>query len=112
MMKTIKLIKITSIFIIFALICPLPARSDDQFLNKKILGKITMVAILSATAFVVKKLVNKDVRETTKIRKKLGIPDKVIEFQEGFDYWRMEWHGNYVYAFRNGVFAYKRGSTF
>ncbi len=112
MMKTIKLIKITAIFVIFVLICPLPARSDDQFLNKKMLGKITMVAVLSVTSFVVKKLVNRDIRETTKIHKKLGKPDKVIEFQEGFDYWRMEWHGDYVYAFRNGVFAYKRESTF
>jgi len=112
MMKTMKLIKITSIFIIFALICPLPARSNDQFLDTKMIGKITMVAILSINAFIVKKLVNKDIRVTTKIRKNLGIPDKVIEFQEGFDYWRMEWHGNYVYAFRNGVFACKRGSTF
>jgi hypothetical protein len=112
MMKTIKLMEITSIFIIFVLICPLSVRSDDQFLNKKMLGKITMTAILSVTALVVKKLVNKDIRETEKIHKKLGIPDKAIEFQEGFDYWRMEWHGNYVYAFRNGVFAYRKGSTF
>jgi hypothetical protein len=107
-----KLIKITSIFIILVLICPLSARSNDQFLDTKMIGKITMVAILSVTAFVVKILVNKDVKETTKIRKNLGIPDKIIEFQEGFDYWRMECYGNYVYAFRNGVFAYKRGSAF
>jgi len=107
MINITKLIKITSIFIILALIYPLPARSDDQFLYTKMLGKITMVAILSATAFIVKKLINRDVREMAKIHKNLGPPDKVIEFQEGFDYWRMEWHGNYVYAFRNGVLAYR-----
>jgi len=108
MTGTLKLVRITSIFIISLFIYPLPARSDDQLLNTKMVGKITMFAILSVTAFIVKKLVDKDVNDTVKIRKNLGTPDRAIDFREGFDQWRIEWHGNYVYAFRNGVFSYKR----
>ena len=108
MTGTIKVIKITSIFVIFALMYPLPARSETQFVNTKMLGKLTMVAILSATAFIVKKLADRDIKETARIRENLGSPDRVIEFQEGFDHWRIEWHANYIYAFRNGLFSYRR----
>ena len=74
-----------------------------EALSTKTLGKLTMIAILSATAFVVKILVNRDQNEVAELHKRLGRPDRSIEFQEGFDHWRMEWYGNCAYIFRNGV---------
>jgi hypothetical protein len=103
-----KVIKITSVFVIFALMCPLPAKPDTPFVNTKLLGKLTMVAILSVNAFIVKKLVDRDINKTISIHKNLGLPDRVVEYQEGFDHWRIEWYGDYIYTFRNGVFSYKR----
>jgi hypothetical protein len=105
MKNTKALIKITSAFIVVALIFTFSAQAD--VLNTKNVGKLTMVAILSVTAFFVKKLVDKDIKKTAKIRKELNTPDRYVEFHEGFDSWRVEWHGEYIYVFRNGVFSHK-----
>ena len=88
---------------IIVLVFPLSARAEDRFLRTKTLGKLTMIAILSAVAFVVKMLVDRDRKEVASLHERLGSPDKSIEFQEGFDRWRVEWYGNSVYIFRNGV---------
>ena len=77
--------------------------AEGRVLNTKTVGKLTMIAILSATAFVVRMLVNRDRNETARLREQLGTPDKSIEFQEGFDHWRVEWYGNRAYIFRNAV---------
>ncbi len=79
-----------------------------DFQYKKTLGKVTMVVILSATAFINKKLVDRDVHNTDIIRQNLSKPDKVMEFQEGFDKWLIEWHGDSIYVFKNGIFYYRR----
>ena len=98
-------IKIISIIVIITLIFPIHVRAD--VLNTKNVGKLTMVVIISVTAFLVKKLVNRDVNKTIKIREELGKPDRYIEFQEGFDSWRTEWYGDDVYVFRDGIFSHK-----
>jgi hypothetical protein len=95
--------KIISISIIIALVSPLSAEAEDRFLRTKTVGKLTMVAILSAVAFVVKMLVDKDRKEVANLHERLGLPDRSIEFQEGFDRWRVEWYGDRVYIFRNGI---------
>ncbi len=96
--------KIISISIIITLVFSLSASAEDRFLSTKTVGKLTMIAILSAAAFVVKILVNRDRSETAKLRERLGKPDRSMEFQEGFDHWRVEWYGDHAYIFRNGVF--------
>ncbi len=93
--------KIISIFIIIVLVFPMSA--EARFLNTKTAGKLTMTAILLATAYVVKMLVNRDKAETVRLHRRLGASDRSVEFQEGFDHWRVEWHGDKVYTFRNGV---------
>ena len=98
--------KILSIAIIIAFIYPLSAKANSP--NTKTLGKFTMVGILSITAFIVKKLVDRDIDKTAKVRQNLGTADKVMEFRDGFDQWCMEWHGNFVYTFKNGIFLRKQ----
>ena len=105
MKDTKVLIKITSAFIVNALIFPFFAQAD--VLNTKNVGKLTMVVVLSVTAFFVKKLVDRDINKTVMIRKELNTPDRYVEFREGFDSWRVEWHGENIYVFRNGVFSHK-----
>lgn len=95
--------KIISISIILAMVFPLSAGAETPFLDTKMMGKLAMIAVLSVTAIVVKMLVDKDQEEAVRLHKRLGPPDRSIEFQEGFDHWRIEWYGSRVYTFRNGV---------
>ncbi|MGB9598161.1 MAG: hypothetical protein ACPL7B_17875 [Candidatus Poribacteria bacterium] len=98
--------KVIAIFIVIAFLYPSSIYADFQ--HKKTLGKFAMVVILSLSAFINKKLVDKDVRKTARIRQELATPDKAMEFQDGFDKWRIEWYGNTIYVFKNGIFYYKR----
>ena len=95
--------KIISTIIIIAFIFPLSAGAGDKLLTTKTAGKLTMVAILLAAALVVRILVNKDKKEVAHLHERLGAPDRSMEFQEGFDQWRLEWYGDQVYTLRNGV---------
>lgn len=96
-MKTISI----SLAIIF--VFSLSAGAANGFFSAKTIGKLSMAAILSVTAFVIKILVNKDRNEANKLHQRLGEPDRSAEFQEGFHRWRMEWYGDSVYVFRDGV---------
>jgi hypothetical protein len=100
-MKTATFLKLTSVFMIAVVAFPLSA--GDHLLGTKTTGKLAMIAILSVTAFVIKMLIDRDRKELAGLREKLGPPDRAIEFQEGFDHWRVEWYGGNVYVFRNGV---------
>ena len=91
--------KIIAVSLIIVLVFSLSAEA----LSTKTMGKLTMIAILSATAFVIKTLVNRDQNEVAELYKRLGKPDRSTEFQEGFNHWRIEWYGDCVYIFRNGV---------
>ncbi len=94
-MKTISI----SLIIIFAF----SLSAEGRMLDTKTVGKLTMIAVLSATAYVVRMLINRDQDKTARLREQLGSPDKSIEFQEGFDHLRVEWYGGRAYIFRNGV---------
>jgi hypothetical protein len=85
--------KIISMFVIICLVFPLSAGAESRFLGTK----------TSAIAFVVKMLVDRDREEVARLHERLGLPDRSVEFQEGFDHWRVEWYGSHVYIFRNGV---------
>ena len=100
--------KILTTLIIIAFIYPLSAKANSP--NTKTLGKFAMVGILSITAFMVKKLVDRDNDKTAKVRQNLGTADKVMEFRDGFDQWHTEWHGDFVYTFKNGIFLRKEKS--
>ena len=102
------LLKITSISIIIAMLFPLSVGASSPFLDTKMVGKLTMIAVLSVTAFLVKALVQRDKKEAVELHEKLGMPDRSMEFREGFDHWRMEWYGDRVYIFRNGVLHKRR----
>ncbi len=91
--------KTISASIIILILFSLPAMALDT----KTLGKLTMVGVLSVAAFVVKMLNDNDHKAVARLHKTLGQPDKIIEYQKGFDHWRLEWYGDKIYFFRNGV---------
>lgn len=103
LMKTETFLRITSVLVIITIAFPLSAGARDRLLGTKTTGKLAMIAILSVAAFVIKMLADRDRKELARLREELGPPDRAIEFQEGFDHWRVEWYGDNVYVFRNGV---------
>lgn len=62
-----------------------------------------MIAILSGVAILTRYLVKRDTRASEKLRAKLGDPDRAIEFERGFDQWRVQWHEERQYLFRNNL---------
>ena len=48
--------------------------------------------------------VDRDEQTVETIHAKLGKPARVVEYERGFDIWRIEWYGNQKYIFRNHVF--------
>ena len=72
-------------------------------LNTKTQGKISLVILLTGMAVLTKILANRDKEEVKRLHSALGQPDKIIEFQRGFDRWQIERYGEKTYLFRNGV---------
>ena len=62
-----------------------------------------MVAILSGIAILTRYLVKRDIHASEKLRAKLGAPDLTIKFERGFDGWRVQWHRDQHYLFRNNI---------
>jgi len=93
------ILKSFSIILIAFLLPILPARSDSS----KNIGKLAMITILSATAVVVKMMVSKDQKATDNLHRRYGKPDKVIQFESGFDVWQIEIYGDKTFVFRNGI---------
>ena len=50
-----------------------------------------------------KYLVGRNQQAVESLRAQLGPPERVIEFERGFDRWRIEWYGNRRYVFRNNL---------
>ncbi len=66
-------------------------------------GKLVLVAILAGAGILTRYLVKRDIRTVEELHAKLGEPDHVVEFEEGFDRWRVERYGDKLYFFRNNV---------
>ena len=77
--------------------------STAHSISVKTGGKLALVAILSGIALITKHLVERDQHTVETLHAKLGEPNRVAEFEHGFDRWRIEWYGNGRYIFRNNV---------
>jgi len=96
--------KILCILLAVSLLLAPLARAQCKFLDTKTRGKLSLVVLLTGIAIVTDLLVNFDRKNVDKLHAKLGQPDKTLEFQKGFDRFRIEWYGEKKYLFRNGVF--------
>jgi hypothetical protein len=77
--------------------------STAKGISVKTQGKLVLVAILSGVAVLTKYFVGRDQRTVEMLHAKRGDPDRVIEFERGFDRWWIEWYGDRKYVFRNDV---------
>ena len=78
--------------------------STAHSISIKTRGKLTLAAILSGIAILTKYLADRDKQTVEELHAKLGKPDRVVEYERGFDFMRIECYGNQKYIFRNQVF--------
>ena len=77
--------------------------STARSITVKTQGKLVLVAVLGGVAILTKYLVGRDRAAVESLHAKIGPPERVTEFERGFDQWRIEWYGNQRYVFRNNV---------
>ena len=74
---------------------------DAEAISKKLRGKIALGVILSGVAYTTHALIKRDGQVAEKLRHHLGVPERVVEFERGFDFWRIEHYADRHYIFRN-----------
>ena len=75
-----------------------------ESISVKLRGKMALGGILSGLAYVTYTLVKRDKRASEKLELHLGPPNRVIQFERGFDRWRINYYGEKCYLFRNNLF--------
>ena len=98
--------KIYAFVLIVCLICGLTPSAES--VSVKLRGKIALGGILSGLAYVTYTLVTRDKRAAEKLQLHLGPPDRVIQFERGFDRWRINDYGEQCYLFRNNRLVGKK----
>ena len=100
-----------SIFLLVIwLVCGLTPAAEG--ISRKLRGKIVLGVILSGVAYTTHALIKHDRQATEKLRHRLGLPERVVHFERGFDLWRIEYYGEQHYIFRNSRLLTKRTSLF
>ncbi len=91
-----------------------PAESLSAGLNiglqatPKFKGKLVLVGILSGLAYLTHSFVERDKRAVETLQHQLGPPERVIQFERGFDRGRVHCYGEQGYLFRNNRFIQKQ----
>ena len=93
---------ISTFALLLCLLCGLTPPAES--ISVKLKGKIVLGGILSGLAVVTSALVTHDKRTAAKRQPHLGPPDRVIQFEHGFDRWRINAYGEQCYLFRNNRF--------
>ena len=91
--------KICAFVLIVCLIWGLTPIAES--ISVKLRGKVALGGILSGLAYVTYALVTRDRRAAERLKVHLGPPDRVIQFERGFDRWRVNYYGEQCYLFRN-----------
>ena len=91
--------KICAAALILCLICGWTPTAES--LSVKLRGKIALAGILSGLAYATHVLVKRDRRATEKLEFRLGPPDRIVQFERGFDAWRINYYRGQCYLFRN-----------
>lgn len=98
--------KICAAALVVCLICGWTPTAES--ISVKLRGKIALAGILSGLAYATHVLVKRDRRATEKLEFRLGPPDQVIQFERGFDLWRINYYREQHYLFRNNRFIEKK----
>ena len=73
-------------------------------ISVKLRGKIALAGILSGLAYATHTLIKRDRRAVEKLRLHLGPPERVVQFERGFDLWRIDYYREQCYLFRDNRF--------
>ena len=90
---------ISAFVLILCFVYGLPPTAEA--ISKKLRGKIALGVILSGVAYTTHALIKRDRQVAEKLRHQLGVPERVVEFERGFDFWRIEHYADRHYIFRN-----------
>ena len=110
--------KISAFALIFCLIYGLTPAAEG--ISAKLRGKIALGVILSGVAYTTHTLIKRDRQAAKALRHHLGVPERIVQFERGFDLWRIEHYADRHYIFRNNRLLTKtnfstppgRGRTF
>ena len=72
-----------------------------EAISVKLRGKIALGVILSGIAYTTHALIKRDRQVVEELRHHFGAPERVVEFERGFDFWRIEHYEGRHYIFRN-----------
>ena len=100
--SSLKRQKVCAFVLIICLISGLTPTAES--ISVKLRGKIVLGGILSGLAYATYALVKRDKRAVEKLQLHLGPPERVIQFERGFDRWRVNSYGEQCYLFRNNLF--------
>lgn len=102
-----KIKKISVFVLIFSLIYGLPPAAEG--ISAKLRGKIALGVVLSGIAYTTHTLMKRDRQTVAELRHHLGVPERVVQFERGFDLWRIEHYADRHYIFRNNRLIPKQG---
>ncbi len=94
--------KMCALVLILCLIWGLAPAAEG--ISVKLRGKIALAGILSGLTYLTHALVTRDRRAVEKLRLHLGPPERVVQFEQGFDIWRIDHYEEQCYMFRNNLF--------
>ena len=102
--------KISTFVLVLCLIYGLTPTAEG--ISTKLKGKIALGVILSGVAYTTHTLIKRDRQTAAELRHHLGAPERVVQFERGFDSWRIEHYGNRHYIFRNNRLLTKTNFSF
>ena len=77
-------------------------------ISVKLRGKLTLAGILAGLAYVTHSLVRHDRHTGEELQFKLGTPNRIVEFERGFEKWRVNYYQDYFYMYLNNRFIRKK----
>lgn len=75
-----------------------------ESISVKLRGKIALAGVLSGLAYATHTLIKRDRRAVERLQLHLGPPERVVQFERGFDLWRVNYYPEQCYIFRNNRF--------
>ena len=104
-----KIKKISVFVLIFSLIYGLTPAAEG--ISAKLRGKIALGVVLSGIAYTTHTLMKRDRQAVAELRHHLGVPERVVQFERGFDLWRIEHYADRHYIFRNNRLLTKMNAS-
>ncbi len=77
-------------------------------LSVKLRGKLALAGILSGIAYLTHTLVKRDMHAAEDLQTQLGPPERIIQFERGFDQWDVHYYREHSYFFLNNRFIRKK----